>query len=261
MLGKLMKYDLKKMGRILIFMYIISLFSACVTRLINIGKEIQVISIIGAVFAGITYSAIANVLVNTFVHIITRFISNFYKDESYLTHTLPIKKSKLILSKFLSSLIIILSSVLVCFLSLFIMFYSPDFMQGLKLILGATIAGFNIPLWVFLTIMVFLIFAQICAMLSMAFASIIIANKYNHKRIIKGILWFALFYFSAMIAVIITAVVVFAIQGNIGTLFASQLSSNAFISILIIGLIVYALYAILFYFISLKAFNKGVNID
>lgn len=261
MLSKLMKYDLKKMSRILVIMYIISLAFAGVTRLINIGNEIQIVAIIGAVFAGFTYSAIANVLVNTFVHIISRFISNFYKDESYLTHTLPVKKSKLLLSKFLSSLIIILSSVLVCFLSLFIMFYSPEFMQGLKLILEATIAGFNIPLWLFLTIMVVLIFAQICALLSMAFLAIIIANKYNHKRILKGLLWFALFYFSSMIDVIITAVIVFAIQGNIGALFATQLSATAFMSILIVGLVVYILYAVLCYFISLKSFNKGVNID
>lgn len=261
MLSKLMKYDLKKMTRILVIMYIISLAAAGITRLINIGKEIQIVSIIGAVFAGLTYSAIASVLVNTFVHIIVRFMSNFYKDESYLTHTLPVKKSKLLLSKYLSSLIVILCSVLVCFLSLFIMFYSPEFMQGFKLFLEASIAGFNIPLWLFLFLMIGLIFAQICAMLSMGFASIIIANKYNHKRIFKGLLWFVMFYFSAMIDVIFTAIIIFAIQGNIGSLFATQLSSTAFMSILIIGLVVYILYAVLCYFISLKAFNKGVNID
>ena len=53
MLAKLMKYDLKKMTRILIIMYIISLAFAGVTRLINIGKEIQVVAIIGGVFAEI----------------------------------------------------------------------------------------------------------------------------------------------------------------------------------------------------------------
>ena len=101
MLGRLMKYDIKKMTKILIIMYIISLGLACVTRLINIGKNIQAIFIIGQVFTGLTYSAIVNVLVNTFVHILKVFINNFYKDESYLTHTLPIKKSKLLLSKYL----------------------------------------------------------------------------------------------------------------------------------------------------------------
>jgi len=261
MLAKLMKHDLKKMTKILIIMYIISLAAAGITRLINIGKNIQIIFILGQVFSGITYSAIANVLVNTFIHIIKVFISNLYKDESYLTHTLPVKKNSLLLSKYLSSLIVIISSVLVCFISLFILFYSPEFVQGFKTFIEITVAGFNISVGIFVMFLVLIIFAQICAMISMAFTSIVIANKYNHKRILKGILWFALFYFSAINVVMIAAVVVFTMQGNISQLFAEQMNQTAFLTLLIVGLIVYILYAIVFYFICRKSFNKGVNVD
>lgn len=261
MLKKLMKYDLKNMGKILIVFYAVSLVLAGVTRLINIGKEIQAILIIGAVFSGLAYSAIGSILVNTFVHIIRVFTVSFYKDESYLTHTLPVKKDKLLLSKYLSSLIVIISSVLVCFLSLFIMFYSPSFMEGLKIFISATVADFSMPSWVFITLIVMIIFAQICAMVSMSFAAIIKANTYNHKRVPKGLLWFAVFYFSSMLVVILTSIVVLAIQGNLSQLLATRMNNVSFISILIIGLVVYVLYAVLFYFIGKWLFKKGVNVD
>lgn len=261
MLAKLMKYDIKKMSKILVIIYVISLALASVTRLVNIGKNIQVIFIIGVVFSSLVYSAIGSIIVNTFVYVIRIFTIDFFKDESYLTHTLPIKKSKLLLSKYLSSLIVILCSIIVCFLSLFIMFYSPSFMEGLNVFISATIAGFNMPSWLFITLIVLIVFAQICAMVSMAFAAIIKANTYNHKRIFKGLLWFALFYFCTMITTIISSVIVFAIQGNISQLLATQMNNIAFVSILLIGFIVYLACAVLFYFISYKLFKKGVNVD
>ena len=101
MIKKLIKNDIKKMMKILVYLYACSIILAGITRLINIGKNIQFIFIIGQVFAGITYSAIGSVLINTFVHILRVFVVNFYKDESYLTHTLPVTKNQLLLSKYL----------------------------------------------------------------------------------------------------------------------------------------------------------------
>ncbi|MBR2397154.1 MAG: hypothetical protein IKA97_00055, partial [Clostridia bacterium] len=63
MIRKLMKYDLKKMTNLLIYLYPITILMAGITRLINLGKEIQLIFIIGQIFAGITYSLVANILV------------------------------------------------------------------------------------------------------------------------------------------------------------------------------------------------------
>ena len=261
MLGKLMKHDIKKISKILVILYGISLGLAGLTRLINIGKKIQAIAIIGGVFAGLTYSAIGSVLVNTFVHIIRVFTVDFYKDESYLTHTLPIKKGKLLLSKYLSSLFVTFCSVAVCFLSLFTLFYSPKLMLILKLLIAKTVAGYNMPSWLFLTLIVAIIFTQICAIITMSFTAIIKANTYNHKRILKGLLWFALFYFGSMFAVVFVAIVTLAIQGNLSQLVASQMNNVSFISIIVIALLVYVLCAIAFYFLSKKMFEKGVNVD
>ena len=261
MLSKLIKYDTKKMSKILVYIYAITLGLACITRLINIGKDIQIISIVGSVFAGLTYSAMFNIIVNMFVHILKVFISSFYKDESYLTHTLPIKKNKLLLSKYISSIIVILTSVLVCFVSLFIMLYSKDFVAMLDTLLKAVVINLNMSVGLFITLMVIIIFAQICAMISFAFTAIIKGYSYNRKRGVKGLLWFFAFYFGSMIATLLIALIVFAITGNLSLLFAEQLTQGAFITILIIGLAMYIIYTILFFLMSRKEFNKGVNVD
>ena len=261
MIKKLMKYDIKNMITFVSYIYIISIGLAIITRLFNIGRDIQVLFIISQIFASLTYSAIASILVNTVVHILKVFICSFYKDESYLTHTLPVSKGKLLLSKYLSSLIVILCSVAVSFLSIFIIFYTPNLMETLSYLISATVAGFNMPGWLFVTLFIFVIFSQICSMMSMGFASIIIANKYNSKRVFKGLLWFFLFYFGSLYVTLMFAVIIFAISGNLGSLFVSQLSQSSFLTLLILALVLYAIYSFVFYFIARKQFNKGVNVD
>ena len=261
MLKKLLKYDMKNMLRVLVYIYVVSVGLACITRLINIGKEIQAVAILGSVFAGITYSAVASILINTFVHILRIFITSFYKDESYLTHTLPVKKSKLLLSKFLASLIVVFSSVAVSFLCLFIVLYSKGFIQTLSALIDLAVMNFNMPSWLFITLFVLNIFAQICAMISMSFAAVVKANTYNQKRVLYGLLWFLAFYFATSMATVLISSIAFAVSGNFSDLIASQLSQGAFISILVIGLMVYVGAALLFYLISYKMLKKGVNVD
>ena len=261
MIKKLMKYDLKKMLRILVYMYVISIALAGITRLISLGKDIQAISILGYVFSGITYSAIGSILVNTFVHIIKVFIDSFYRDESYLTHTLPVKKTQLLISKFLSSLIVILCSVVVCFASFFIMYFSSEFVDGLRTVIEMTVSNLNMSAGLFITLIVLVIFAQICTMISMAFAAIVKANTYNHKRLIKGLIWYVIYYFASMLVTLLVTVVVFAVGGLLNELSAAVLSQTAFITILVVGFVLYIIYAIVYYAICNKIFKKGVNVD
>ena len=101
MIAKLLKYDIKKMSKLLVYLYVAALVSAGLTRFIYIWKDIQFVAILGYVFSAVTYSLIGSILVNTFVHILRVFISNFYKDESYLTHTLPVDRHQLLLSTIL----------------------------------------------------------------------------------------------------------------------------------------------------------------
>ena len=261
MLKTLMKYDIKKMTKLLVYLYPITIGLAVITRLINLGNNIQVVAIIGSVFASLTYTLIVNILVNTIISIIMTFINNFYKDHSYLTHTLPVKKEKLLLSMYLSALVVIFISVFVGFLALFIVLYSKTFALGLTELLKQSVIGLNISVGGFVTLFAFIIFTQICSIMSAGFASIVIGNRYNKKRGLKGFCWFLLFYFGAMISTLFVAIIASAISGDISNLFAETLAGSTFISILVVALVVNAVYAIIMYFICLWQFKKGVNVD
>ena len=190
-----------------------------------------------------------------------RFSHSFYKDESYLTHTLPVKKNTLLLSKYLSALIVIFMSILVSFLSLFIILYSPEFIEGIMIALNGIVSGLNISGGLFLFIITLTIFFEVCFLMSTAFTSIVLGYSYNRKRGLLGFLWFILFYHICSIVSLVAIILTTLITGDIFSLFASQMSPTAFMSVIMVGLTLYAIFSIVFYFICRKLFNRGVNVD
>ena len=261
MIAKLMKYDIKNMMRILVYIYVVSIGLSIITRILNIWSDIQVLFLIKEIFAGLTYSAVGSVIINAFAHVLKVLVCSFYKDESYLTHTLPVKKSELLLSKYLSGLVVVLCSVAIAFVSLAIVLYSPEFMDMLGVLLEMVVAGFNMSVSTFITIFVLLVFVQLCAMMSMVFVAVVKGNMYNSKRAIKGLLWFVVCYMATMCAMLLVILAVFAIQGNVSMFLSETLSQQAFMSIIVVCLVVYMLASVVFYIIANRLFNKGVNVD
>ena len=86
----------------------------------------------GLIAFGIAISMMINSLVNCIMRLWARFIRNLYKDESYLTHTLPVPRKTIYLSKIISALICIFTTTLVIALCLFICYYSEANIEMLK---------------------------------------------------------------------------------------------------------------------------------
>ncbi|MBE5757275.1 MAG: hypothetical protein E7342_05745 [Clostridiales bacterium] len=261
MIKKLLKYDLKKMSNLLIYLYPIALAVSILTRLIKLGDSVQLVFIISQVFAGITYSIIGSILVNTFVQILVAFNQSFYKDQSYLTHTLPVEKQKLLLSKYLSALIIILTSIVVSVVSLFIVLYTKELMQGLKGLIQMAVSGFNMSGTAFILLIAGIFFAQICFLISAGFTAIVKAHTYNEKRTLKGLIWFVIYYMASMLITFTAVALALLVSGNIKSMFLEVLPANVFTIIMVTAVILYVLFAITFYFMCNRLFKKGVNVD
>lgn len=261
MIKKLMKYDIKKMIKILLYIYAISLILAIITRLINIGKNIQFIAIIGSFFAGFTYSAVASILINCVIHVLMTFRNGFYKDESYLTHTLPVTKNQLLNSKYLSGLLVFFTSFIVSLLSLFIVLYSDNFVQGLKLLLQSSFSNLSIPMWLVISLIAILFFAEFWFLMSISFCAIVKANTYNTKRVRRGLIWFFTYYLISVFVMFALIFLIFAITGDLQNLFAEKLSQGMFITLLISSIIEYIAFGVISYFYCKYLFNKGVNVD
>ena len=134
-------------------------------------------------------------------------------------------------------------------------------MKPLMTLIESAVAGFNMSAGLFITLMVLIVFAQICAIMSMAFTAVVKANSYNHHRVMNGLLWFALFYFGSSIVSIIVIALVFLVSGDIASLGAEVMPQSAFLTIMICGFVLYAVYSVALYFLCRKLLRRGVNVD
>ena len=132
MLGKLLKYDLKNIFKFLAIFYSLALFFATLTRIFFSIENSLVMNIIAQICSGTAISMMFSILINNLMRMWVRFKHNLYGDESYLTHTLPVKKHTLYLSKSIVAVITLFTSVVVIGGTLFIAYYSKENIEILK---------------------------------------------------------------------------------------------------------------------------------
>lgn len=122
MLGKLLKYDFKNLYKTLLPLYLITLVITILTVIFNnLSDTSNLFSTLNALMI-LSYSIILMVLaVGTFFLSIRDFYLDFATERGYLINTLPVKKSTIITSKFITSVVTMLSSIVVMFISILIL--------------------------------------------------------------------------------------------------------------------------------------------
>lgn len=134
MLGKLFKYDMKALSRVLVPLHIAALALAAVACICGfIGYSMGEASmgsgsmsnaaelIATAMLVALAFSALGifSATIATIVVIIHRFYKNLFTDEGYLTLTLPVTANQIMLSKVLAGLAWLLIDALVVLASAF----------------------------------------------------------------------------------------------------------------------------------------------
>ena len=266
MLSKLIKYDFKKIVKVPAVFFVLSLVCAGFSRLFNeLAVHGMFFSIVGIIFTSIEYALMANVLIQPIVRILTEFGKRMYGDESYLSHTLPVTKTQLLLSKSISAVLLMLMAFASVILSVFILFYSKSNMQVLNNFIQGSF-GNSVSSGVILTLVIFVLLAEFLFLISIIFSAIILANKSNDRKLLKGFVYTLVFQFLATILMIVVLVVVAACMGELNLLFTSESSyhqisgSNIMLATLITGLLCYLSMAVVFFFVSNKLLKKGVNV-
>ena len=106
MLGKLFKYEMKATSRIFLPVYIAVVLFAALGRLVTgIDLFSNELSWLSGIFMGTYVLVIVATAVLTYIVVIQRFYKNLLTDEGYLMFTLPVKPSRLILSKLFSAML------------------------------------------------------------------------------------------------------------------------------------------------------------
>lgn len=261
MLIKTLKYDLKFTYKNLIIFYTLSLFFALLGRLCGLFDS-SIMMIISKINNGISISMIVSILINNLMRVWARLVLNFYKDESYLTHTLPVKKSTLYLSKVLCGLITMLTSTLVIVLSLFICYYSKENIELLKTSLNLVATLYNSSITSLLIQVFTLIFLEFTFILLTGYIGIILGHKSNNNKMLRTCLYGFLTYMASAIIILLVILLCGLFNSNIMKLFTTNtFVLSTFKTVLLIAMITYTLLIIIEYLVGLHEINKGVNID
>lgn len=261
MLSKLLKYDLRKNMRWMWVLFVATIVLSALTRGVKeLGENVAFFKMVGVVFEGVFYGLAVNVIIQPFLRNFLNFYKSFYSDESYLTHTLPVTKNQLINSKYLTALIEMLAGFACLVVSILIMYAGPGFIDGIRLILSMVISGevsvvLSVILFVVLVIVEFLMFISIIDF------SIVKAFQEKDKRILKAFLITAACSFAALAVLSVVLISVLIINGVEISSTILVIPSSAFYSVIATGIVIYLAVVVLFYFLTKREFNKGVNVD
>ena len=263
MLKKLLKYDLKWIFKLLVVFYSIALVFSIITRIFLCIDNSTVFYIIGKICSGITISFIFNIIVNNIIRCWVRFIRNLYGDESYLTHTLPVDKKTIFISKFLTGIITMLVSVIVILIVLFIAYYSKENIEILKNLLNIIATMYNSTVIKLLLIIFVVFFLEMVFTIFAGYIGILLGHRSNDKRMIKSIIYGFITY---MVTQTLTLLIMF-INGLFNKDIMNLFTTNNIVNIDILkyvmygAIIIYIIYIIIYYVIGLKLFKKGIDVD
>ena len=259
MIKKLMKYDLIWINKFMLIYFSITGILTILTKISEIFNSSFVGNIIYLVLRGCLISAFVSVLINCVIRIWVRFNNNLYKDESYLTHTLPVEKNTLYNSKIISSVLSLLLSLIVIVICFMIVFLNNDLINVFKNIFSTT-DGVIIFIGIVLIAILEFIYMMGCGLIG-----IILGNRSNNNKTIKSVFIGIASYFIIQIFIVIIAYLTSALNTDLNSLFTSNLSNIPNLSsikmLILIVNILYIIFITCMYFIGKKIFNKGVNVE
>lgn len=263
MLKNLLKYDLKDTYKILIIFYILSLFFGVLTRIFFSIENSFIMDVIAKVCSGITISMIFNVIINNILRLWVRFKQNLYGDESYLTHTLPVSRKTIYLSKSLASVISLFTSVVVIGMSLFIAYYSKENIELLKSILLPIANAYGSTIIKILLAFLFIFFLEFANALQAGYTGIILGHKVNGGKIGLSVLFGSIVYMATQLCVLTIIFICALFNTDLMNLFNTKtmIDLNTMSTVIYLTMATYSLVVIALYFVNVKLLQKGVNID
>lgn len=262
MLIKLLKYDLKWVYKPLIVFYLLAIFFSIIVRIVESFETTLILLIIDKICCGIVISMIISILINCFMRNFSRFIINIYKDEAYLTHTLPIHKNTIFLSKILTIIITLFTSFIIIVLCLAISSLNKSTWIILKESLETSSIYFNSSIINLILIMIITIFFEFLFIMLCGILGIIIGYKKDNYKLIKSILYgFVIYVLLSLISVAIMFVFGLLNKDIMNIFNSIVVSSHALKNMMLLGIMIYGLYNLGIYHICIKLFNRGVNIE
>ena len=187
MLSKLLKYDLKWVYKLVVILYILAFIFSVIGRGLSEIENSLVFNIVSQIAFGFAISMIISSLINSLMRLWARFVRNIYKDEAYLTHTLPVEKQQIFASKVITGSVAIFTSMIVIIICLFICYYSETNIEALKSVLELAATTYNTTVLNLLLLVSVVLFLEIMFILLIGYVGIILGHKSNKNKMARSI--------------------------------------------------------------------------
>lgn len=263
MLGKLLKYDLKWVYKVVVVFYILAFIFSIIGRGLSLIENSAVFSVVTQITFGVAIAMMISSLINCLMRLWVRFIRNVYKDEAYLTHTLPVEKKIIYASKVISAIICVFTTMIAIIACLFICYYSEANMQVLKSMLEFAAETYNTTVLNLLLLASVVLFLEIMFIVLVGYVGIILGHKSNQNKMVKTlIIGFALYLLTQVIT--LSLIGIYGLfNSNVMNLINTTdiLNVEAIKAVLYVGIGIYIIYIMFYYILGRKQLEKGVNID
>ena len=263
MLTKLLKYDLKYMIKNMSIFYILAIFFSITTRIFLSMNETVMLKILSQISIGFMIAMLFNILINTMMRSWVRFRDSIYKDEAYLTHTLPVTKNDIYNSKFIQTVLFFIVGFIIIVISLFIAYYTKDKWIELKGLINTITTGLEFNTTLFLISFLVIIFLEVFNAIQCGFLGIILGHKRNNSKIAFSIVYGFIAYLLSQSIVLLLIYIVGLFNSSIMNLFTSNilLDTKSFKLLIVLAITMYLIIIGIMYLVCKKEFNKGVNIE
>lgn len=265
MLGKIIKHEFKATYKTALTMILSVLLVGGLVRMMDMvsfdGTIWRIIQMIMAVFYLLLLIAVP---VSMFVVSIARFYRTMVKDEGYLTHTLPVKKTQLINGKLITSVIWIIISIMVIPLSLLInvknsIYTFRDIAELLKLVFSNSTYIMDCVMFILLIIV------SIMTSLLLCYASIGMGQMFNGHRLAGSVLFYFIFKYAFSFLMLFSMIIIPSIADmmikydTVNKILMAE--DNGMLALMLFVMLFQIIMGIICYVIAYRRFSKKLNLE
>ena len=263
MLTKLLKYDLKNLFKTLLPIYLITLVITILTIIFNNLSDLSnLFSTLNALVVFAYVIILMILLIGTFFLNIRDFYLDFTSERAYLVNTLPVKKSTILTSKVLTSLITAISSTVIFMISICILIIGNGEWTSFTNDLYTLFTYFTSDAWLMLILCIILIIVAYLSQISLCYLSIAIGQLKNTNKLAFSFIAYIVLYIIYEIYFALTLSSIFIISPDFVKQLDATFTPLASINLLFIILIILILIIIAIIMpITNYILNRKLNLE
>jgi len=261
MLNKLLKYDLRSIFKPLVPIFGITLLLSVLQRLATaLGESFTILKIPAGFLTAFYVVLLIALPIAAFIFSIIKYYNNLAKDEGYLMHTLPVRKSELVASQLISAVTAMFATIIIMAIALSITFAGILHLSDITSFFEK-IFEYVQPLFVVMILLSFIL--SYLSQQVMVYLSIALGQKHNSHKVMYSIIYGIVIY--NVIQLILTIILV--IPGLLNSSFRDMLFHNQTPSIDFLNCylgfanIVTIILTILLFIATTKVLEKHLNLE